>query len=169
MTDDALIEQLRALDGRLTDIHGELQKEGIKRDERIHTNRVLNVWAIAAAIIGIIAGGAAGFYGQSVHNDQRAAAHRTAAARIASCEQDNGHAIDQRDADKAEIRRVTDALVESAADPGLAQLRAETFLRGHKADHSDGYDALVDKEHPYRDCTPSGIAKYLNIASANIP
>ena len=153
-------EQLDQLEERLAAIHLELERENRKRDRRILTNKVLNVASIIAVIC-------AAMFAWTVHQDERAAAARTATARIATCNHDNAGAITQRNAERLEIRKLIDALVAASADPGLARVRADAFLNGARKDGTDGYYATIDRAHPLRDCTPQGIARYLNIAGRN--
>lgn len=155
-------DQLEQLEVRLGDIHAELTKEAKKRDTRIRTNRILTVLCLAGLIVG-------GFYARSAHEDLSAQNARTDKARIASCNQSNDAQINQRHAERIEIRKLLDALVQAASDPGLAEMRAETFLNGARKDGSDGYYATIDMAHPLRDCTPEGIARYLNIARSENP
>lgn len=136
------------LEGRLADllhstegIREEIRIENIKRDQRIRLSRILIFLVLAVAI-------SATFVAFSARHDLHASLQRTAEARIASCQQYNQQQQTQIAAEKLEIRQLT-----AQAKPGTE--RAVTrFLAG--------YDATVEKAHKPRDCTPSGIEKYLS-------
>lgn len=85
---------------------------------------------------------------------QRDEAEQTRVARIASCRQFD---VQQRSNVAAQIKLSEDfvaALTAGSTDPIIAA-RAVAFNASH--------DALIRAKYPLRDCSPSGIARYLGI------
>lgn len=125
---------------------------GLRRSSALFTT-------VAAIIIAVIL--ASGVYTNirvfQITNElgrtQRSEAAQTVIARRASCLQYNAQEAAQVIAEKVEIRAVVAALTAGDMSPSTVQ-RVAVFLAG--------YDLTVDHAHRARDCSPDGIARYLN-------
>lgn len=111
---------------------------------------------IAWTRAGIVAAGLVGLFGTIVgaaglHETRRANRARDERS-VATCEQYNAQERRQASAEKAEWRNFIDVAVAQSTSPG-AQRFAEAFV--------DGQNDLIDKAHQPRDCSPSGIDRYL--------
>lgn len=84
-------------------------------------------------------------------DDLKRTIEQNAEARVAGCEQYNAQQEIVKAGDKAEIRIVVAALVPHPSP--AQQVRIDAFYRR--------YNHVVEITHPARDCSPAGIAKYL--------
>lgn len=143
-------------------IRAEIKKENAKHDVRIRTNRRATFAAIIVGLLGVLVGGAGV---DSAHNAS-ASAHKANAAvvksnrivkisRTASCNQSVKFQLNQRAAEKDQIRVVVDALTAQEVRSPALTARIDAFY--------DTYDKKVDQDHELRDCSRAGIAKYLGL------
>lgn len=143
--EDELAAQIEKLDDSLEAVHKTLKIEGVKRDKRIRSNRILTIFAVAIAVVGIWVG----VQGVNAVNDSNAERDQ---AREASCQQYNKQQDVQISAEMAQSHDFVKALAGGSTDPDV-QAKVDLYNKEH--------DALISKSHPRRDCSPEGIAKYL--------
>lgn len=161
------------------DIRAQIKVENDRRDQqnrnnetRMRTNRFTARIAIIVAVIGILVG----YSGRhDAHTASRSAARANAAAHVAqvanvktnqilassrkgSCNAQVVSALKANKGQKDQIRVLVDALLAANHTPPSPELNAAVARFYVKYDHT------VDKDNPLRDCTPRGIACFLNIA-----
>jgi hypothetical protein len=119
------------------------------RREYHNANRRRDVFVI----IIFLAAGIGIWVGVRGRQAQDRANRDTQNARFASCLQYNVQQTNNRAAAKVEIRKLADFL---APLPHSVDEQAEIDR------DLASYDATVDKDRPFRDCTPEGIARYLS-------
>lgn len=138
----------------------EYSTENLKRDERIKASQRAIRWAIGVAAFGLVVAlvaVSAGLWGITVGNRSAHNLHEsqqaTQVARIASCMQSNRQ---QTDNVAAQIKLSEDfvaALTAGTTRPEIAA-RAAAFNKAH--------DDLIRHAYPLRDCSPAGVAAFLN-------
>lgn len=143
-----LEDRLGSLLIAISELRSDIANENIQRDLRIRSSERAIFWSrVANGVAGLVAL-AAVFVGFSARADLHSSLRNTASQRIASCVQYNRQQVEQRNAEKSEIRQLT----------SLAQAGQLAAVKKFLAD----YDATVDKAHTPRDCTAAGIEKYLD-------
>lgn len=154
--DNALNARLDALATVTAEVREELVRENIKRDKRIRTNRMAMIVLSVVAVIGV----AVGFSGkQDAHAAKRElhiANAQTEASRKASCEQYNR----QQDAAITFAEHHDQVLADQIAPPPRSpqdEIAVDQALAALNQDSIDG--------HQHRDCSPAGIAAYLNLTT----
>jgi len=159
--DESLGEKIDRVSIQLEEVRVSYDREALKRDERIRKteesiarSKDTTKWLKRSAAVALLAGfigigvGIGGIHAQNSTNANNKK------ARVASCLQYNRQQVQQAKAERDELRSLVDF-----ASP--AKLRtAEQQLKILKLE--DIYDATVAKSHPPRDCSPSGISKYLS-------
>lgn len=144
--ENELAVQIENLDASLEAVHQTLKIEGVKRDKRIRTNRAAIVLAMIIAVVGIGVG-VRGIVAVNESNDERDQ------SRIGSCLQYNKQQDVQIAAEIAQSHDFVDALTQASTDPDI-----RTKVVAYDMEH----DALIQRSHPHRDCSPEGITRYLN-------
>lgn len=144
---------LRALDGSLKGI-------GRRMDRKFARN--LTVMAALLVVVVVLA-----FSVWNTHGDARHASHaarnakmalsdyiaQSQIARVASCQNSNMSELKQAAAEKLESHDFVAALIAGSSDPAVIA-RGVAFNLTH--------DRIITGAHSLRDCSPRGIAKFLN-------
>lgn len=167
MDDEQELDRIDALRDSTNRIADRLDEEGRKRDERITAankasgrSRTLGIIGMCVGAFGLIVAIVAVVIAALATHDLHIASHATTAARIASCQQYN---VQQQNAITHELRG-NEILANNIAPPPRSdktQRAVEVFLAQQRAESLAG--------HPYRDCTPDGVADYLRHQSPSVP
>lgn len=151
-----LNDRLDALQVVAERVREELARENVKRDRRIHTNRVLTGMVSVLAVIGIGVGTEAYSAGHDAKRALRNSIEQIHVSQKAACDQYN----DQQDTIIAGDHRQASTLAKHLA-PTPRSERVQKLIDDYL---SDANRTSVDS-HKHRDCTPRGIAKYLHITT----
>lgn len=161
--DNDLNARLDSLANVTERVRAELERENIKRDKRIRTNRMAMIVLSVVACLGVGVGFSSRQDAHAARHEARVAQHelhianaQTQASRKASCQQYN----DQQDKFVVGDRQHALTLVKHLAPPPR-----DAKTQGLVDDYLRDDNKTSVQTHKHRDCTPAGIAAYLNLTT----